>query len=450
MIIDNPYVDVTPFENGTGFPIVNYSELFLQEDEKIIFATPAQTFLDKEKILGYTGKSGGVSFRVSKGVSVRTGQTASQAIRGNVRDSNYGDLIVTNKRVVFTGKDDRFEYMFPKLTAIKMLDSNSFVIQSGKSSKNIYCDEVNAKYAYGFINFIAKETNSGSNVLEKISHLETTASLSKENIKTTVLGYEPPKHPTETIPEKKPSKTKGCLIALLKGTFGIVVLLTIIGFFINRSEDKTNAGSEKHSVKAEATLSDTDLLSLEGHPRIYDSFEEAKSFYEKYDHNKIKLFESGYQYTSIESNLKNFSDDKTLMYMISDASSDRYISWIVLNFYSDEFQNNMNLDKCVEYVFNYLPDDFLKYYKQDSCYQYGSDKVQIYVSSFRLNEDGIEAYNAKSIPYPYYYSFRVRHLLSEDKWDIHTDLSAYGGQDLDWIQKYSEPWDLDLTPFHSN
>ena len=50
MIIDNPYVDVTPFENGTGFPIVNYSELFLQEDEKIIFATPAQTFLDKEKI----------------------------------------------------------------------------------------------------------------------------------------------------------------------------------------------------------------------------------------------------------------------------------------------------------------------------------------------------------------------------------------------------------------
>ena len=47
-------------------------------DEILIYATPAATFKDKEQIVGYTGKSAGVSVRVAKGVTVRSGGTGSR------------------------------------------------------------------------------------------------------------------------------------------------------------------------------------------------------------------------------------------------------------------------------------------------------------------------------------------------------------------------------------
>lgn len=100
----NPYADITPYETGVGMPTINYSGFFVQPGECIIYAAPAQTFKDKNQVVGYTGKSAGASFRVAKGVTVRTGSSGGKPIRGTVRDHNYGDLIISNKRVVFIGK----------------------------------------------------------------------------------------------------------------------------------------------------------------------------------------------------------------------------------------------------------------------------------------------------------------------------------------------------------
>jgi hypothetical protein len=149
----NPYVDITPYELKMGFPSISYNGFFPETGEILIYVAPAQTFSDKEKVVGYTGKSSGVSVRVAKGVSLRTGGSGGKAIRNNVRMFNQGDLIITNKRVLFIGKDDRFEFLANKISATKLLDRTSFVIQSGKSSKNVALDESLITYAYGFINF---------------------------------------------------------------------------------------------------------------------------------------------------------------------------------------------------------------------------------------------------------------------------------------------------------
>ena len=143
----NPYADVIAYETGVGMPIIHYSGFFVQPGECIIYAAPAQTFKDKNQVVGYTGKSAGASFRVAKGVTVRTGSSGGKPIRGTVRDHNFGDLIISNKRVVFIGKDDSFDFPIEKVSAVKILDRQSFVLQSGRTAKNLAMDPAIVAYA---------------------------------------------------------------------------------------------------------------------------------------------------------------------------------------------------------------------------------------------------------------------------------------------------------------
>jgi hypothetical protein len=149
----NPYVDTDLYDTGSTFPVVNYPNLFLKEGETIIYAVPAKTFLDKEQVVGYTGTSGGVSVRVAKGVSVRTGGGKGRPVRQEVRKYNEGDYIVTNMRIVFVSQNDGFEYDLKKISAIKPLYQDAFVIMCGNKQKNIVVDVSQANYAFGLTRF---------------------------------------------------------------------------------------------------------------------------------------------------------------------------------------------------------------------------------------------------------------------------------------------------------
>ena len=115
----NPYVDATPYELDIGFPIVKYTGFYPKAGEIVLYVVPAATFKDKEQLVGYTGKSAGASVRVAKGLTMRTGSYGSQPIRDTMRKHNFGDLIITNKRIVFIGKDDNFEFAINKVSAVK-------------------------------------------------------------------------------------------------------------------------------------------------------------------------------------------------------------------------------------------------------------------------------------------------------------------------------------------
>ena len=224
----NPYVDITPFALNLAFPVINYIGFFPDADETVIYAAPASTFKDKEQVVGYTGSSGGASFRVAKGVTVRTGSSGSQAIRQTVRNQNTGDLIVTNKRVVFIGKDDNFEINIAKISALKILSSETFVIHAGNKAKNIYANTEILKYVYVFTELVidACSKNGGSYAI--VQHDESRITPEQralcEQIKREI-EENPPK-----IKQKKQKRKNryGCLWSIAGVFFFIFILMCIL------------------------------------------------------------------------------------------------------------------------------------------------------------------------------------------------------------------------------
>lgn len=435
----NPYVDITPYELKMGFPSVSYNGFFPQPDEILIYVAPAQTFSDKEKVVGYTGKSAGVSVRIAKGVSVRTGGSGGKAIRNNVRMFNQGDLIITNKRVLFIGKDDRFEFLVNKISTTKLLDRTSFVIQSGKSSKNVALDESLVAYAYGFINYVVNQTNQGVDTYNAI--LEGQKQLTTEQISIcNQVREESMNLKVNSGNGKKKSKS----------WFKVLLIVIIIGIFIgvlsNLNSDSTGKGAASSTGIETVAYTDTQLLTFEKHPKIYDNFEESKSFYDSIGSDKVKVVDIP-KYSSLQKKLKSFTDDEVILYFVKLPDSSEKIGEVHINLFSPELYTDMSVEKAVELIVDYLPVDFLKYYKQDSSYQHGNEDTTFYTYSCRLNEEGVEYHNNGNGHYSYYYYFRITHYKDTNQWSITTGYSAYGGKGLDWIRKYSEPWEIDLNDY---
>ena len=78
---ENPQSVLLP--DGT-LPIVIDCSLALQDGECCHYSASAKRIIPKEKTVGYTSGSAGVSFRVAKGVTLRTGSSRGSAIKKNV------------------------------------------------------------------------------------------------------------------------------------------------------------------------------------------------------------------------------------------------------------------------------------------------------------------------------------------------------------------------------
>ena len=206
----NPYVDVTPYELGFGIPETKYQNFFPQKNEVVVYAAPAQTFKDKEQVVGYSRGSSGASIRVAKGLSVHTGGGSSRAIRQEVRSTNNGDFIITNKRILFVGKDDSFEFKIDNISTVKPLDQMSLLIQSGRSSKNILFDRFSIKYALGLINYVLKANSSGENVFEVVSNANSQMTPEQKQLceyaRNECSKLDPSKVIPKTTAEKKVEK----------------------------------------------------------------------------------------------------------------------------------------------------------------------------------------------------------------------------------------------------
>lgn len=152
----NPYVDVSLYHHMTEFPKVNYDNVFLQPGEILIYASPAETFIEKEQFVGYSGGSAGVSVHVAKGVSVRTGSNKGKAIRQNVTKFNPGDYVITNKRILFVSQNDGFEFDVKKISAAKMVAKDAFIIIQGNKQKNFCIDNSQMQVAFGLTTYVVE------------------------------------------------------------------------------------------------------------------------------------------------------------------------------------------------------------------------------------------------------------------------------------------------------
>lgn len=108
---------IETYSNGENLPTVITDSIVLQNDEKCHYVTNAIRQILKTETLGYTGRSRGMTFRIAKGVSYRTGGGGGRAIKGEVSYQYSGDLYITSKRIIFVSNKEGFIIPLNKLVS---------------------------------------------------------------------------------------------------------------------------------------------------------------------------------------------------------------------------------------------------------------------------------------------------------------------------------------------
>lgn len=117
-------------------PTINVPNINLASDEICHYVDRGYTFKDKIITTGYTGKSNGVSIRVMKGLTYRTGGSGAKAIRKTQRTTYIGTLYITNKRIIYSSTNECFDKTFDKITSITEV-TDGIILQIGSNSYSI-------------------------------------------------------------------------------------------------------------------------------------------------------------------------------------------------------------------------------------------------------------------------------------------------------------------------
>jgi hypothetical protein len=89
--------------------------------------------LAEMKTTGYRGRTGGVSFRVAKGVTLRTGGYGGHAVKELV-ETAHGQLAVTNRRLLFAGDAKSRATKLDKIVSIERFSDGIAIHEDNKSS----------------------------------------------------------------------------------------------------------------------------------------------------------------------------------------------------------------------------------------------------------------------------------------------------------------------------
>ena len=428
----NPYVDIIPYELEISFPIIKYEGFHPKKDELLIYVAPAVTFKDKEKIVGYHGNNSGVSIHVAKGVSVRAGGGKTSPIRNTVRQSNFGDLLITNKRIIFIGKDDSFEFNIEKISTIKLLDKNSFIIQSGRSFKNLWLDSNIISYAYSFINYVIKQNSEGVDLYLSINN--TNKNLSSDQIELcnqVRLECSKVKIKNDDKEDDLWNSVKVLWKIVLIFFVSVIIIISVTNKITNKKNNDSNL-MNKYTLE--------DILNLENSPNLFDSYEDTKTYFNNVENIKVL---KGLDLYYIENERKKVTEDETFMYFIQDSTHKDFVGRIQVNVFSENDFSEMNVEKAIKILTSFLPKDFFKYYSKDISYKHSDHNCTVYTYACRINNNGINFHNNGHFEYPAYYSFYIIHYESTNQWKLQTDYSAYGDKGLEWINKYSDQWNVD-------
>ncbi len=258
------------------------------------------------------------------------------------------------------------------------------------------------------------------------------------------------------VPKEK--NNNGCLWIVVIVLVILLAAISIIGSIIGSNYDVPSSsqisdtitdhnaiGSNDDSSDAITDHTASELVAFEGHPRIFDSYEDAQAFYNGIGDSRIVLTDVAKK-SSIERALENIYADDTVLYMIQDSTQRKYVGTIEINIFDTDFASDMTIERAADIAISYLPIDFFEYYASDASYVYENDGTKVYTYSCRLTDEGIEHHNSIASQYSYYYCFKIVEYADGEHWKVLTDYSAYGGKDKGWIEKYAEPWD---APFQN-
>ena len=121
------------FSTYGTLPKVENCPVILTDGEQAVYACRAERVETKNRRIGTTGGGAGMSFRVAKGVRVRTGGAGSKSVYGDVEMVHGGQFVVTTNRIVFIANSRAFEEKLSKVTAVSV-DDGCLAIMTAKDN----------------------------------------------------------------------------------------------------------------------------------------------------------------------------------------------------------------------------------------------------------------------------------------------------------------------------
>jgi transcription elongation factor Elf1 len=109
--------------------------VMLQKGEKLIMALPSVKLLEPRAVS--QGYYGGPSVRVSKGFYLRGGVTRSES-HEELRHLDEGTFVLTNKRLIFSGRNKTIEILFNKIVSIIPYTDGISISRSGKERREYF------------------------------------------------------------------------------------------------------------------------------------------------------------------------------------------------------------------------------------------------------------------------------------------------------------------------
>lgn len=144
--------DIIKQINNGDLPCISTPNLNLDNNDFCCYMDKGYTFKDKTITTGYTGKNNGVSIRIAKGISYRTGASGSQAIRETQRTKYFGTLYLTTKRLIYSSQNVSFDKPHDKITSIQEA-KDGLIIQIGSNTYNIVID-THSEFMKVYTNYI--------------------------------------------------------------------------------------------------------------------------------------------------------------------------------------------------------------------------------------------------------------------------------------------------------
>ena len=247
---------------------------------------------------------------------------------------------------------------------------------------------------------------------------------------------------TYAAPELKKKSQVSPVFAVL---FIISILIVIIGLNTGVKKNDT-AENVKTAVKTEAKkevkkevkkeLSDTELLTLPGHPEYYGDFKEAAEFWKGYE--KVKVATSAY--------------DKVALLLITPYYADNnVISRICFDFGQMESGHELTVNDVLKIVCDYIPYDILeKYYTFDRAFHETSVRggYEGYHYVMRLNDEGRAARKSDSNYLADTFAFQII-CSNENEWEAEINSSAdYGNYQSAAPRAYKvKDWEVDINVY---
>jgi hypothetical protein len=125
--------------NDGRMAVIDQPSLMTKGDEVVHSEWAAQ--LMKEVVhREYRGGSGGASFRIAKGVSVRTGSSRGQMVETgrSLQPADQGVLSITDRRLVFVGSRKTQECRFDKIVGLEVFSDAIRVAVSNRQTPSLY------------------------------------------------------------------------------------------------------------------------------------------------------------------------------------------------------------------------------------------------------------------------------------------------------------------------